>query len=186
MRSRICQQVCRQVLVRAVVLVALAALGGCVDFGLESRRFRCDGDPTICGEGWMCGADGFCTRSAAADAAAGDGMAAGELCGNGEDDDDDGRTDCQDEACGAVSCDDRNACTEDTCMSDGACARQLLAGSCGTGCTCEPAGAPSEVACGDMADNDQDGDIDCNDADCPRCVGGLLCCPDGGCRSTCR
>ena len=186
MRAPIRQTACRHVLARALILVTLAALGGCVDFGLDSRRFRCDGDPSICGEGWICGTDGFCTRDAPADAAAGDGMTSGELCGNGADDDDNGQTDCEDDACGAASCDDQSICTADTCMAGGACASEPLEGSCGTGCTCEPAGTPSEVACGDMIDNDQDGDIDCNDSDCPQCAGGLLCCQDGGCRATCR
>jgi hypothetical protein len=41
-----------------VTLVVVAA--GCVSFDLDSRRFRCDGDPAICGEGLVCGSDGYC------------------------------------------------------------------------------------------------------------------------------
>jgi hypothetical protein len=149
-----------------LALIALLALG-CIDFGLDSRRFRCDGDPSVCADGWTCGADGYCAREGdAADAAAPD--AAPQSCTT------------------ASNCDER-LCHTATCDQDGFCAYQPVAANtaCGAGCLCAAGGVATEVACQDGIDNDQDGLIDCQDPDCPGCMGGLVCCDDGDCRTTC-
>lgn len=115
----------------------------------------------MCTEGWFCSTEGYCERGAASDAS-------GEVCGNGEDDDGDGKVDCQDLDCGAASCDDRNPCTEDICPVDGVCENEprRLMPSCGPGCTCSESGVPEEVSCFDGLDNDGDDAIDCSDPDC--------------------
>ena len=165
----------------ALVACAVAAAviaAACVDFGLDRRRFRCEGDPSICGAGWSCAADGYCVEGAAIDAG-------GEVCGNALDDDDDGDVDCQDVECGAASCDDDNPCTTDTCPLGGVCENVArLDGSCGVGCMCMD-GDPFEVICTDGLDNDGDDQVDCLDADCDACTAGLQCCADGGCRASC-
>lgn len=74
-----------------VVLVGFAA---CTSFDLESRRFRCVGQPEICEAGWVCGSDGYCTHASAADDAS-----TVEICDNALDDDADGRIDCADTEC---------------------------------------------------------------------------------------
>jgi hypothetical protein len=137
----------------------------CISFELDGRRFRCDGTTNICDKGYACGADGYCAPVAVADAATGDvppnDGATGEVCSNGIDDDNDGRTDCADSECPETA-------------------------TCGTGCMCpNGSGIPKEIACGDGLDNDRDGHTDCQDADCMQCMGALMCCPDGGCRTSC-
>jgi hypothetical protein len=156
-------------------MVLAFVLAGCIELDLEDRLFRCDGDPTICGEGWYCQPDGFCVE-----------MDGRELCGNGIDDDGDGLVDCVDVDCGLASCDDDNPCTIDSCLDDGTCVSEPVAGdpSCGIGCLCS-GGEPTEIACGDRVDNDGDGLIDCQDDDCPGCEGNLECCDDGACRASC-
>jgi hypothetical protein len=137
-----------------------AMVVACIDFDLDRRRFRCSADPTICGEGSTCGADGYCTTAGdAGPADAPPDTALGEICMNGADDDGGGDIDCADPECPA-----------DT--------------TCGTGCVCMGAG-PQEVACGDRLDNDGDQLPDCLDPDCPRCMGTLQCCPTGACATTC-
>lgn len=149
-------------LVAVLLGLTLGVALGCISFDLDSRRFRCDGAPGICDDGWECGADGYCTQVGAPDAAvadaAVDGTITGEVCGNNQDDDDDGDVDCAD-----------SECPDDT--------------TCGPGCMCDENG-PHEMACMDTLDNDADGDVDCRDADCPSCIG-TMCCPDGACRPTC-
>jgi hypothetical protein len=135
------------------LMVGLAV--GCVDFDLDSRRYRCDGTPNICGDGMVCGSDGYCVPAGAAV----DGGATGEVCTNGTDDDGDDAVDCADDEC-----------PDDT--------------TCGTGCICDGTG-PHELACGDRLDNDNDDLIDCNDDDCPSCGGTMVCCPDGTCAIDC-
>lgn len=150
-----------------VLLVLLVHAMSCMSFDLESRRFRCDGTPQICDDGWSCGADGYCAQGSdsATDASVDASVDApsglpGEICGNHVDDDGDTLVDCADPECPA-----------DT--------------TCGVGCGCV-AGVPTENACMDSLDNDRDGQRDCLDADCPgQCVGMTLCCPDGACRAAC-
>lgn len=77
------------------------------------------------------------------------------ICGDGLDNDGDGKIDCADDDCNAKSC--------------------------GTGCTCSN-GAKKETACGNNADDDGDGKVDCADSDCPlqSCGAGCVCAPNGG------
>lgn len=164
----------------SLIGLALALLGvACFDFGLESRRFRCEPEGATCGTGQVCGPDGYCAAEADA--------AAGEQCTNGNDDDGDDLIDCLDPDCGPSPCDDDNPCTGDACNSDGSCSNVPIGGgmSCGAGCTCSAGGIQQEEACGDFADNDSDSTTDCNDSDCPTCADQLTCCPDGGCRVGC-
>jgi hypothetical protein len=150
----------------APVAAALAALAACVDFGLDQRRFRCDGDPRVCADGWSCSSEGYCVRTSGADAS-------GEVCGNDVDDDGDDLVDCQDPDCGPESCDDRNPCTNDSCPSGGICTNEAkpVGPNCGnTGCMCESGGTPVEIICNDEMDNDGDELVDCDDPDCPGCA----------------
>ena len=163
---------------RARLLLLLLAIGllGCPDYGLESRRYVCS-KAADCGSGWQC-LDGFCARGA-------DGGVP-EACGNGRDDDEDGFVDCRDSDCGLASCDDENPCTSEACMGNGSCLIEAVADDmpCGAGCLCA-AGEPTEQACGDRIDNDDDGFIDCLDGDCPGCMGGTTCCATGICGAVC-
>lgn len=141
-------------------------VAACISFELDDRRFRCDGDPTLCADGTVCGSDGYCAPAAAPDAtpvidAAAVDATLGEVCGNSLDDDGDGDIDCAD-----------TECPEDP--------------SCGIGCACGVDG-PLENACLDTFDNDADGLTDCLDADdCPDvCQGATECCSDGACRVSC-
>lgn len=144
-----------------VLAVAFAIVLGCVSFGLDSRRFRCEAD-TDCGAGLVCGPDGYCAPTGAADASvdvmANDG-ATGEICNNNVDDDGDGAVDCADSECPGTL-------------------------TCGAGCMCS-GGVPTEIACMDGIDNDRKDGADCNDPDCAQCMGTLVCCPDGLCRTSC-
>ena len=159
----------------AIAGLAVTAAVACVDFNLDERRFRCDGNPDVCGAGWQCGSDGFCERSSdgggdpAVDAASTTSDAGGAICSD------------------AGSCNDDNPCTTDPCTSSDTCEHTPVTDGtgCGVGCTCSADGQPEEVACGDGGDNDGDGDPDCNDADCPSCQGGLMCCASGACRTQC-
>jgi hypothetical protein len=145
---------------RWLILAALL-VGGCADFGLDQRRFYCADDPGICGDGQRCAEDGYCT---AMDAPPIDAPVACD---------------------GAGECDDGNPCTLDSCSASGMCAHEPdQAGTCGAGCVCQ-GGVQTEEACGDGLDNDDDGAIDCRDSDCPACMGGLSCCDDGACRTSC-
>lgn len=157
----------KQLAVAALAL--LVGLGiGCVSFGLEDRRFRCTSQPEICDDGMLCGADGYCAPASAtgdarsdaalADATQDDG-AAGEVCGNNADDDGDGDVDCADDECGGM-------------------------GTCGPGCVCQTPGVPKETNCSDGIDNDKRDGFDCDDPDCPQCMG-TMCCPNGRCMPTC-
>jgi len=76
-----------------------------------------------------------------------------EVCGNGVDDDDDGRVDCADPQCPAGS----------TCGANGL---ECQGGACAcTGNGGAPEGA-GELSCDDSFDNDCDGKIDCADPSC--------------------
>ncbi|MBX3272096.1 MAG: hypothetical protein KF729_17655 [Sandaracinaceae bacterium] len=77
-------------------------------------------------------------------------------CDDGIDDDDDGRTDCEDEDCEGAACD----------VAGGRCRFAAC-----DGCR----GAPTETMCGDGVDDDCDGLRDCADPDCD----GIECGPDG-------
>lgn len=124
---------------------------------------------TSCGSGCVCQV-GVKTESA---------------CTDGSDNDSDGAIDCADLDCGAAVCIDTNPCTLDACQPDGACTHEAETGaSCGAGCACL-SGVATETACGDGADNDGDSAKDCQDADCPACVGGTTCCDTGVCSAVC-
>lgn len=108
-----------------------------------------------------------------------------EICDNGEDDDDDGATDCADQECTVSVCpDDQNVCTRPICIApDGICDVEET-GASGSGWMCVGT-ARRETSCEDGTDNDGDGDPDCKDNDCPSCLGMLLCCPAGNCALVC-
>jgi cysteine-rich repeat protein len=64
----------------------------------------------------------------------------------------------------AVSCDDSNLCTDDSCDPT-------------FGCTHSPTltpPEPAEASCTDTADNDCDGDVDAADSDCWFCGDGVV------------
>jgi hypothetical protein len=161
---------------RLCLAVLLVGLSSCPDFDLDSRRFVC-ADQADCGPGWMC-IDGTCERSPDA--------SAGEICDNTVDDDGDLLVDCRDPDCGAAACDDHNDCTSDSCATDGRCLHDNLMNEapCGNGCACLD-GMPSERVCNNGDDDDGDGLVDCNDGDCPGCMGGTVCCPAGDCLPSC-
>lgn len=86
------------------------------------------------------------------------------ICDDDYDQDDDGRTDCEDEDCDGLPCDAAGSlCGEGTC------------GGC--------RGEPTETACGDGADEDCDGLRDCADPDCDGvvCGPGDVVCSDRAC-----
>lgn len=174
-----------RLLVISTVLV-LVLWAACFDFGVDTRRYRCDTDPTICGAGRVCGADGFCEPAPMMSDAALSDAPASEQCHNGLDDDSDELVDCRDPDCGAASCMDDNPCTTDVCSGTGMCENGPVSDetNCGMGCSCR-AGVPTELACGDSSDNDGDGAFDCEDDDCPMCGPGLMCCAGGSCRPNC-
>jgi hypothetical protein len=153
-------------LLGAIALLSLALGLACVSYDLDGRRFRCDGITNTCDPGFACSAEGYCGPIATSDGGPGDVVtndgATGELCNNNVDDDGDRLTDCADTA----------ECPTST--------------TCGTGCACPGGnGMPTEFACADGVDNDGDLKIDCNDTNCLQCMGALMCCPDGACRTSC-
>ena len=81
-----------------------------------------------------------------------------------------------------------------------------VAGSCGTGWSCQPdgfcarrdGGLPGDSSvppdarpdsarelCGNGVDDDMSGARDCRDPDCPTCGGGMRCCASGDCAVSC-
>lgn len=111
----------------------------------------------------------------------------GEACGDGTDDDCDGRVDCDDPDCASSdAC--RDSCVPEEfgelCADgiDNDCDMQIdcLDPDCADASACTPDDPPdppgctrefpfvAEVRCGDGRDNDCDGDIDCDDTDCIR------------------
>lgn len=150
--------------------IALLLACACIpDFDLESRIFLCDPSTgsSACAAGESCSNEGICLPDS--------GVADHETCDNGDDDDRDGKTDCQDEECGAASCNDNNPCTIDSCLESGACDRQNDNNMFGGGWICMN-GRQVETSCEDFLDNEGDGSFDCLDADCPRCMNILNCC----------
>lgn len=123
-------------------------------------------------------------------------------CDNGQDDDGDGRIDCQagnaDENCVSgecgLGCVLTNCVRRETHCADGRdndnnngtdCADQADCNdqSCGTGCVCRT-GTRTETLCNDGADNDGNNGADCSDqADCPQ---GTVCRRAGGQAGTCQ
>lgn len=63
-----------------------------------------------------------------------------------------------------VTCDDSNVCTDDSCDETFGCTHAA---------TATPP-EPTEVSCGDAADNDCDGPVDAADTDCQFCGDGIL------------
>lgn len=142
-----------------LAMVAASALGGilaaCVSFDLDGRRYRCDGTPASCGDGWVCGPDGYCAPASSIDA-----RITGEICNNGIDDDGDGLVDCADDECpGQPTCGAGCICT------DG----RAIEVACMDGIDNDRDGLPD---CRDP---------DCPDV----CAGTTTCCPDGSCRVSC-
>jgi len=101
-------------------------------------------------------------------------------CFDGQDDDNNGLTDCADPSCNMRACGPACICAnlkkaEDLCSDqvdnemDGLtdCADPDCVGkSCRAGCTCIADGGQTETDCTDGVDNDLDGKIDCLDPDC--------------------
>jgi hypothetical protein len=123
--------------VRGALLGLVIGLAvACISFDLDSRRFRCDGSPEVCGEGMRCGAEGYCVP-ATIDAASPDardlcppgtttcgigclcegGVAREVACADGLDNDEDGLTDCLDADCPCAG--------GLVCCADGSCAASL-------------------------------------------------------------
>jgi hypothetical protein len=109
-------------------------------------------------------------------------------CGDGDDDDLDGLTDCDDSDClaactpealcddgtdedldGQTDCDDIDCATDPACMTESACSDGVDGDGDGLTDCDDPecaAECPSAETCADGADNDLDGLTDCDDADC--------------------
>lgn len=171
-----------------LLLSALAfAVTGCPNFGLGEREFLCD-LAADCGDGFDCAA-GSCVKQSDGGSVIDSGEAtdaADEICDNSVDDDGDDLVDCQDPQCGVATCDDNNPCTNNLCLVDGRCSNTAVTDgtSCGVGCGCS-GGLRTETTCNDLADNDGDSLVDCNDLDCPRCSNGTMCCANGSCNFVC-
>ncbi len=109
------------------------------------------------------------------------------VCYDGLDDDNDGKTDCDDPSCDQQTCGAACICsglkkTEDLCSdrvdNEGDSLTDCLdpdctGKACARGCTCVADGGVSETNCMDGVDNDVDSRADCLDADCV----GELCTP---------
>ncbi|ABC83405.1 MopE-related protein [Anaeromyxobacter dehalogenans] len=127
----------------------------CADAGCAGRRCLAAG-----------GAVGACAQGACVCTPASAGETA---CGDGRDDDCDGRVDCEDADCGGATC----------ATADG------RAGACAGG-TCAPvacdATETAEVSCANRLDDDCDGLVDCAEAACD----GQACDAAAGARWACR
>ncbi|QRN94767.1 PD40 domain-containing protein [Archangium violaceum] len=107
--------------------------------GKVDEDFDLRTDPAHCGRcDKSCGASETCSNGSCVPPSE-------QACGNGNDDDGDGYTDCVDPDCESRAC--------------------------GTGCICE-GNARTESVCDDQLDNDGDGRLDCSDPDCdgPSCA----------------
>lgn len=93
----------------AIISITLTlGLAACIDFGLSDRRYRCDNDPEICGEGWVCNDEGFCAEAGDAAASRIDGSSPPA-------DAETSQPDAQVCEPGANECDDGNLCTNSHC-----------------------------------------------------------------------
>ena len=142
----------------------------------ESPEVSCDDGFDNDGDGQIDCADADCDGEGACEATE-------TSCGDGIDNDSDDATDCADSDCvgqglceatelscgdafdndgdGATDCDDTD-CDGDACGAHG-----FLCS--GASCVCSGNGAAAEateISCGDLADNDCDGLVDCGDPDC--------------------
>jgi hypothetical protein len=103
-------------------------------------------------------------------------------CGDGRDNDCDGKTDCQDSDCLNI----RQGCSGNLCaggIKTWLCSAQLFS-------LCIPYISLPEnslLVCGDGLDNDCDLKTDCADPECggKQCAGGKVCCPNGTCSASC-
>jgi hypothetical protein len=172
-------------------LLLLLAVACVPDFHLQERRFACGDAQVECPPGMTCQA-GWCappsTRPDSGHIDSGpppdarpDAIPGSEICDNGIDDDHNNKVDCLDPYCMSIdSCNDNNPCTDDSCLSNGACMHaDDNNASCGPGCYCA-GGVMHESNCQDGKDNDGDGYFDCTDTDCPACGGGTDCCAKNG------
>ncbi len=142
--------------------------------GKIDELFDLKSDPNNCGIcGKMCGIQEPCIQGLC--------VARHEIeCFDGVDNDDNGKTDCDDPSCELRQCGAACLCqglkkTEQACSdqldNDGDLAidcadSDCLGKECRTGCTCVADGGQSETGCTDGIDNDGDGLIDCLDPDC--------------------
>jgi hypothetical protein len=104
-------------------------------------------------------------------------------CGDGIDNDCDGKIDCADDGCTDI----KVPCAGGLCVGGAKlwdCTTKLL------GLICLPQIPLPEAPlfCGDGLDNNCDGKIDCADSTCTgkACGGGKTCCPDGSCKASCQ
>ncbi len=122
---------------------------------------NCDGkvdcaDTTACAAGTTCGANGYkCAAQACSCSGNGGAVQATETsCGDGFDNDCDGKADCLDPNCAGQACGTGKTCSNTTCVAGGSC---LPDGG---------APAASETNCKDGIDDDCNGLIDCADPAC--------------------
>ncbi len=138
----------RSVVFASILLAGSVWIIGCLDFGLDDRRYRCGDDPGACGEGWVC-SEGFCAKEP------GDAGAPQPATCEGENDGD--------------VCDDENPCTNNACDDDGVCVHDPLPNNtpCGEGCLCLD-GEPAEP--GDCPQGCRSSETCCPDGTCrPTC-----------------
>ena len=99
------------------------------------------------------------------------------LCGDGIDNDENGKTDCADPGCGnAANCTTETLC-DDSVDNDGDFKTDCDDPDCSEAVNCK-SGDDTELICDDGNDNDSDGDTDCADSDCSS---NAVCLPEDNC-----
>lgn len=142
---------------------------GAIDDGFDFRT-----NQNNCGScGNVCATNEYCSASACK-------VRLESQCFDGLDDDGNGKSDCEDEACEGRTCGAACLCHDlqktETVCSDGLDNEtdgvtdchdtDCLGKSCRAGCTCVADGGQTETNCTDGEDNDLDGVADCLDTDC--------------------